>query len=308
VLRLQTHDGPGLRTTVFMKGCSLRCAWCHNPESLSGAQQVWHFTAKCIGCGACQQACPSGAIAVRPGGLEILRDRCTGCARCVAVCPARAMEALRTEWTPDSLMDLIRRDLAFLSEGGGVTFSGGEPALQAPFVAEVLKRCRAAGLHTALDTCGAVDRSAYDQLLPHCNLVLFDLKLADSEAHQRWTGQPNGRILENLRHVAETAGQRPDLELWVRTPLIPGATATPENVGAAARLLRDLPAGSVSRWELCSFNNLCADKYSRLGSPWCFTGEPLLQRSCVSALRQQAAAESGLQETQVHLRGRWQDG
>lgn len=307
VRRMQTHDGPGIRTTVFMKGCSLRCAWCHNPESVSMEQEVWWQADRCIGCGKCVETCPVGAIHADIG-IHIDRDKCVGCAACAEVCPAKAMEALRTDWSVDKMFDAINRDRPFLLNGGGVTVSGGEPALQWPFVSELLGRCQKVGFHTALDTCGAAPSKAFEALLPHCDLILFDLKIMDAVSHKKWTGQGNSQILENLRAIADRIRSRHQLKLWIRTPLIPGATANAKNIKAIGEFIREDLSGTVERWDLCAFNNLCADKYRRLGSRWSMENVSLLSRAGARSLLDTARSSSGLASECVVLKGRMTEG
>jgi len=304
IRRMQTRDGPGLRTTVFFKGCPLRCAWCHNPESISPAREIWWLAHACIACRTCIEVCPKDALDLTPEGMQIDRDRCDGCFRCVEACPARAMEALRRDWTMPELLDEVLRDEAFFAEGGGVTASGGEPLAQWRAVRDLLAACEQRGIHTALDTCGAVPAEALDAVLPHTRLVLYDLKLADPDAHARWTGQDNRRILENLRKVADEARRRNDLALWLRTPLIPGATATRENIAALAKFVGSELADAVERWELCAFNPLCADKYRKLGQAWSFDGQGMMPRSQAEKLHRMAMDESGMPEHAIALTGR----
>jgi pyruvate formate lyase activating enzyme len=267
IQRMSTEDGPGLRTTVFVKGCSLECLWCHNPEGISPSPQVvWHGP-KCIGSRACDAACPEDAILRSGDEIEIDRDRCTVCGECVDRCPSAAMELWGTRWSLDDLVKEVAKDRSYFeTSGGGVTVSGGEPALRTPFVAPFLERCRAIALHTALDTCGMCSPSALRSLAGHADLVLFDVKEIDPERHARFTGQTNERILANLIALGEQTrqGELP-AELWIRTPLIPGATLSEENIrGIGAFIAREL-GDVVTRWELCAFNNLAADKYHRLG-------------------------------------------
>jgi pyruvate formate lyase activating enzyme len=301
---MQTRDGPGLRTTVFFKGCPLRCAWCHNPESISPAPEIWWLAHACIACRTCIEVCPQDALELAPEGMRIDRERCNGCFRCVEACPAQAMEALRRDWTMPELLDEVLRDEAFFAEGGGVTASGGEPLAQWPAVRELLAACEARGIHTALDTCGQAPPEALEAVLPHTRLVLYDLKIADPAAHARWTGHDNRRILENLRSVADETRRRDDLALWIRTPLIPEATATRENLAALARFVVEEIGDAVERWELCAFNPLCADKYRKLGQAWRFEGDGMMPRSEAEALRQLVLAQCGLPEGQVLLTGR----
>lgn len=312
--RMSTEDGPGIRTTVFFKGCPLRCAWCHNPESISPHPQLQWLETHCIGCHTCLDACPNGCLSLdtqpmagRPPaghampGNTIVLDRacCTACGTCAQACPANALELLGTLVSVDELVSEVCKDRAFFdTSGGGVTASGGEPAMQPDFVAAFLARLQEAGISTALDTCGLASRTSLERILPHVDLVLFDLKEIDSEKHRAFTGQGNEAILEALLFVRDRlAGRAPAARLWIRTPLIPGATATRENLlGLGAFLAEHLP-GQVERWELCAFNNLCRDKYRRLGQPWPFSDTPLLTAESLrafEAIARQSGVDPGL--------------
>jgi pyruvate formate lyase activating enzyme len=279
--RLSTEDGPGIRTTVFFKGCSLRCSWCHNPESIVPSPQVQWIKTHCIGCESCLTACPNGALSRLPdGAIQIDRDLCQSCGTCADVCPANAMELLGRTVTLDELTHELLKDKAYYGTSGGVTASGGEPSLQPAFVTKLFQRLQAEGIHTALDTCGACSQSCLSQILPYTNLVLFDLKLMDSTRHRQETGQENRRILANLMGVAEQIKDRGcQTELWIRTPLIPGITTTKENLHSISAFLQDKLDGMVTRWELCAFNNLCRDKYRRLGLSWQFDETPLMTQA-----------------------------
>jgi len=305
VRRMQTHDGPGMRTTVFLKGCPLRCAWCHNPEAISPARQVWWLEASCIACGECVDACPNDALDLTSAGIQIDRSLCKGCYACVDICPAKAMQALRKDWSVDALFDEVTRDEAFYAKGGGgVTVSGGEPLAQWRIVRELLQRCQNQGIHTALDTCGEAPLKNLKEVLPYTNLVLLDLKIMDAGLHAQWTGAENHQILRNLRCIISEVERREDLKLWIRTPLIPEATATSENISEIARFIRDEVGDAVSRWELCTFNPLCENKYAQLGKSWRFGGVPLMQYDDASHLWNLALQESGFTQERLHLSGR----
>jgi pyruvate formate lyase activating enzyme len=289
--RLSTEDGPGLRTTVFFKGCPLRCAWCHNPESLSPEPQVQWLEHRCIGCGTCLPACPEGRLVRTAQGVIIDREYCTGCGACAEACPAGALELLGTRISLDQLVVEVLKDRAYFdasggaAASGGVTVSGGEPTMQPDFVAAFLQGMQAMGVRTALDTCGLCPASALEAILPHTDLVLFDLKEIDGPRHRAFTGAGNRRILDNLLLVRDfIAARRPAASLWIRTPLIPGATATPENLTGIGRFLAEHMDGVVERWELCAFNNLCRDKYRRLGMSWELANTPLLSAAELEAL------------------------
>jgi pyruvate formate lyase activating enzyme len=286
IVRMSTEDGPGIRTTVFFKGCPLQCAWCHNPESISAKPQIWWIGSRCIGCRTCLSVCHENALTLTEAGMSIDRTRCTGCGECAENCPGTAMEQVGKVWHLENLVTEVVKDRAYFdASDGGVTLSGGEPTLQAGFAGPFLKALREKGLHTALDTCGLCSRETLDQILPYAAMVLFDIKLIDPAAHKRFTGHDNRRILENLIHVADY--MRSHLypsEMWIRTPLIPNATATPENIGGIGRFIHENLSGMISRWELCAFNNLCRDKYLRLGEPWVYKNEELLTKSAVDGL------------------------
>jgi pyruvate formate lyase activating enzyme len=229
-------------------------------------------------CGACVAACPNGCLHMNAAGLVIDRSRCKACGVCARACPGGALEALGTTISAAELVSELLKDRAYFeASGGGVTLSGGEPTMQSEFAEEVLIGLQAAGIHTTLDTCGMCPPASLERLLPSTDLVLFDLKLLDPEAHRRLTGSPNARILENLARVRDfrsTSG-RP-VEIWIRTPLIPGATVGEDNLSAIGRYLASHLQGAIARWELCAFNNLCRDQYRRLGMEWAYAETPLM--------------------------------
>lgn len=280
--RLSTEDGPGLRTTVFYKGCPLHCLWCHNPESISPAPQVQWISNRCIDCDSCIEVCRQQALthALVEG---ILRDRnlCTACGACVDACPTGAMEKLGTPTTVEELVQELCKDRTYFEKsGGGVTLSGGEPTLQPHFTMELLKQLKSTGLHVALDTCALCNRQTLSMLFPLVDLFLVDLKLIDPIQHSLWTGAPLEPILDNLNWLAEKLRHSaPEKTLWVRTPLIPAATYTRENINGISAYLAAHLNDVVARWELCAFNNLCRDKYSRLDMDWKFEETSLMSRA-----------------------------
>ena len=248
--RMSTDDGPGIRTTVFLKGCSLSCSWCHNPESIDLAPRVVWNGERCMGCHTCVGVCPEQGITEGPERLELDPERCRLCDTCTDECPTGAMELLGKRWSVDDLVRELAKDRAYYDQsGGGVTLSGGEPALQTEFVAAVLDACRAEGLHTTLDTCGMCSERRLRELATRADLVLFDLKLMDPAAHREHAGQTNERILDNARALGQlvAAGPRP-AGVWVRTPLIPGVTDGDDNVRAVGGFIADALDGAVHRY------------------------------------------------------------
>lgn len=307
IQRMSTEDGPGIRTTVFFKGCSLACRWCHNPESISTAPQVVWNDHKCIGCNGCVEVCPEWALTATDAGIR-RETTCRVCGACVEECPTTAMERLGEPWGLDDLVAEVVKDRAYFSaDHGGVTVSGGEPTLQAGFSAAFQRRLRDQGIHVAVDTCGHCAESKLLSLVRQADLVLYDLKAVDPEVHARLTGHDNKRILANLSALsahreANSSAAAPGPALWIRTPLIPGETDTEENLSAIGAHLADILRGDVDRWELCTFNNLCEDKYRRLGLRWPYAGRKPQSPEVLAHLGDVARA-SGVDPAIVHVPG-----
>jgi len=207
IQRYSVHDGPGIRTLVFFKGCPLRCRWCQNPESMDRRQEIAFFANKCIGCGECANVCPQGAI-VFEDDRRINRELCDRCGECAKVCYAEALTIIGKQYDVRSLLDIVERDRPFYEQsGGGVTVSGGEPTVQYEFLLEFLRAAKEAGLNTVIETCGAFAWDKFEKLLPYLDIVYFDLKIADEEEHRRLTGVGNERIADT-RQCAETRALR----------------------------------------------------------------------------------------------------
>ena len=286
IIRMSTEDGPGIRTTVFFKGCSLACGWCHNPESIHPKPQIQWIETSCIGCGICVETCPEKALARTDQGIAINRMLCTGCGLCAEECPTTAMELLGKKWTVHDLADELVKDRVYFEQsGGGVTLSGGEAALQHDFCLTLLKELRRRNIPTALDTCGQVSQPVLAALLPYVDILLYDLKEIDPGKHKIFTGAGNEKILANAIFAAHFKKAHPyPKTLWIRTPVIPGATDTVENIRGIGDFIEANMAGAVERWELCTFNNLCRDKYQRLGMNWSFADDDLPERTGMEEL------------------------
>ena len=278
IQRMSTEDGPGLRTTVFCKGCPLKCSWCHNPESLSPKSHVEWLGVRCIGCRTCEQVCPQKGIRLDETGVHT-SERCTACGACTSACPTGALEMKGADYTVEALFDVLMKDKAYWGEDGGVTLSGGEVTLQWKDALALLTLLKEKGVNTAVDTCGFTRWETLEALLPVTDLFLYDLKIFDDAAHRRFTGQSNERILGNFERLTE-ACEKTGKRIWVRTPIIPGATDTDENIRGLAGIVRD----RVEKWELCAFNNLCRDKYERLGLSWDFKDAKLMQKARMEEL------------------------
>jgi pyruvate formate lyase activating enzyme len=270
IQRFSTEDGPGIRTTLFFKGCPLHCLWCHNPEGMQGRKQLVWYEVRCIGCHDCLAVCRNGALSADDAGIHINRELCQSCGRCAEDCPGAALEIIGREYALDALVDAALRDATFYRKsGGGVTLSGGEPLSQAAFLEQLVKRLKDADVHVALDTSGEGDPDTLKRLLASVDLVLLDIKHLDAAEHQRLTGVPLEHVLRALEIVAK---QR--LPLWVRTPIIPGLTDGEDNVRAIARHLKKY-APSLERWDLLAFENTCVSKYKLLGRQYALEGAPL---------------------------------
>lgn len=259
ILRFSLHDGPGIRTTVFLKGCPLRCWWCHNPESQSFEPEVMYYQERCRLCGDCIAACPHGALSL-DGGIAV-SDDCEACGTCVEVCRANARLLAGRRMTVAQVMTEIEKDVIFFDEsGGGVTFSGGEPLAQPQFLEALLRACRERRIHTALDTCGFAQLDLLLRLSALADVVLYDLKLVDAAQHIECTGVSNEPILENLKTLADA--RRPVI---VRYPVIPGINDADEQLQKATQTLTRL---GLRRLDLLPYHPTGAEKYRRLRMPY----------------------------------------
>lgn len=259
IQRYALNDGPGIRTTVFLKGCPLRCRWCQNPESFHLQPEIGFRSERCLNCNACLDVCPRDAII--PGNTyRVDPSRCNGCGACVDVCPSGALFTIGRRYTVPELLFEVQRDAAFYAEsGGGVTLSGGEPLLQFDFVLAFLKACKEAGLNTAIETNGFMPKEKYAELLPFLDHIYFDLKLMTSSEHKQLTGTDNGTILENARWLVESAAP-----VVFRVPLINGMTTTESNIHGVGKFLQSLQVTTV---ELCPYQDGWEKKLTWLAAP-----------------------------------------
>ena len=259
IIRFSTHDGPGIRTTVFMKGCPLACWWCHNPENWRHLSSVVYRADRCMGCGRCVAGCPAGALATTPQGVLTSPELCRRCGRCVDVCPAEARERISWETSLSELIAAIRRDAPFYEQSrGGVTFSGGEPLCQPEFLIAALERCGELEIHRAVDTSGFAESETLLKVARHTDLFLYDLKVIDPARHREHTGVDNALILSNLR-LLSAAGAA----ITIRIPLIPGVNDDPESLARAGGFVAGLPGRHPV--DLLPFHRAASLKYTKLG-------------------------------------------
>lgn len=262
IQRYSIHDGRGIRTVVFLKGCPLRCKWCSNPESQQPMPSLFYSEANCIHCHTCVHACPDGEITVGPdGGLVIDWEKCrNGDLSWVDQCPTNALRVKGGWMTPEDVVREVRKDMPFYGADGGVTFSGGEPLLQGQFVAETAAMCRAEGITTAVETTGCVSWEILDLVRPHIGQFLYDLKAMDPELHRKWVGADNRLILENLKRLAACGA-----DIMVRTPLIPGVNDREEEIDAILRYVKEC---GVRKYDVLPFHQYGSAKYQASGMPY----------------------------------------
>lgn len=290
IQRFSLHDGPGIRTTFFLMGCSLRCRWCHNPEGLSDKIQLQFSHKDCVFCGACQTVCESDVHTIDKTGHRVDFSRCTVCGRCMEICPTHALAPSGAVYTPEALAEAALRDCSFYREKGGVTFSGGEPLLQPEFVAQTAKLCRKGGVPSiAVDTAGNVSWAAFETVLPLTDFFLFDVKAATEAVHIAGTGVSNRLILENLRRLDRCGKQ-----IYIRIPVIPTVNDSEAEIAAIGTILT--PLQNLCDVRLLPYHTFGREKYETLGfsEPACF---PLLaeekQKVLETALKTSMHADKG---------------
>lgn len=263
IMRYAIHDGPGIRTTVFLKGCPLQCWWCHNPEGISSVNDLAYFEYKCIGCKTCINVCPTGAITFEGNRPVINRTICTACGACAEACPTGALRIIGRRMSVEELIKEIEKDtIVYDSSGGGVTFSGGEPLFQPLFLKEAIKECKGRKIHVALDTSGHAPPEIFESIAKYVDLFLYDLKLMDSKEHEKYTGVPNKLILQNLMALVKKGRGR---DVIIRVPVVPNITDTDENIRKLIEFIQQLRG--VEEVDLLPFHDV-SEKYMRIGKKY----------------------------------------
>ena len=262
IKRFAIHDGPGIRTTVFFKGCPLDCWWCHNPESRAAGPEMAFRRNRCLRCGRCVEACPEGAISMNEHLPHLEQEKCVGSQACIEACPTQARTMIGREMSVDQVMDQVRRDTVFYERSaGGVTFSGGEPLMQPEFLCDLLKACRGEGIHTVLDTTGHASPEVMARVAEHVDLFLYDLKIMDDDRHREYCGVSNQIILDNLRDISQRG-----LPVIVRFPLVPGVNDDEANLDQLGRFVADLPAPCPV--DILPYQAMGVGKYEVVGRPF----------------------------------------
>lgn len=256
IKRFAVHDGDGIRTTVFLKGCPLKCVWCHNPEGIGSKKQLSFFAHKCIGCGECAEVCPEGAHSFE-GGIHIVdRTKCKVCGKCEETCCGQALKRYGIEMSVEEIIPVLLEDKEFYdNSNGGVTLSGGECLIQADFCKELLKKLKENGIHTAVDTCGFVSKTAIDKVIPYTDIFLYDIKAIDEAVHIKCTGHSNKCILDNLRYI-DQCGKK----IEVRIPYVPGYNS--DQIEKIAELLKTLH--NLTKVRVLPYHNYAGSKYAAL--------------------------------------------
>lgn len=287
IKKFAVHDGPGIRTTVFLKGCPMKCIWCHNPESIIETRELFFYQNRCIGCGRCLEVCPSGAIKLESVSERIDKKKCILCENCVASCPAEALVYVGKRMSVTEVMREILKDKPFYdNSSGGVTLSGGEPVQQAGFSLALLKRCKDHSIHTSLDTCGYVEWEMFSKLLPYVDLVLYDIKCMDTKFHQKLTGVSNELILENAKRIAQSG--KP---IIIRVPVIPDCTDSEDNIREIASFVH-LLGDSVKEIELLPYNKLAEWKHEQYAGEYVLKGTEPPEEEKLSKLNSLIAKRS----------------
>lgn len=265
IQKYSIHDGPGIRTTIFFKGCPLKCWWCHNPETQNPKHEIMFFEERCTGCGICTKRCPQNAISIKEGHSVVDEEKCVLCGKCTDFCPNTAREYVGRDVTVSELMKEIMKDEVFYDEsGGGVTFSGGEPLIHIDFLNEVLKKCKEKGIHTTVDTSGCVPWENLEKILDKVDLFLYDIKIMDNEKHIKYIGSGNINILENLKKLSDKG-----CRIFVRMPIVAGVNDDAYHIDSAIEFLSHINAEQVN---LLPYHKMGMDKYRRLKMTYKLSG------------------------------------
>ena len=258
IQRMSMHDGPGIRSTVFLKGCNFRCKWCHNPETWSCVPQLQLIRSRCISCGSCIEVCNNSALCPNTEGIILDRTRCTICGKCTENCVSGALTIVGRYINAEELAEEIIRDKEYYDEsGGGLTLSGGEPLLQISFIEKVLQICKQHAIHATIESNLSVEKQQIEKIMPFVDLWMVDLKFANDELHRKWTGVSNKQTIDNLRFLSDKR-----VKMIVRTPVIPGINDTPEEIVAICEILKEL---TIEQYELIPFHPLGFNKFCQLG-------------------------------------------
>ena len=276
IQRYSLHDGPGLRTNVFFKGCPLRCKWCCNPESQSEQPELALFQNRCFACGDCVEVCTPSALRLGRGLLQWEPKRCTGCGKCVEVCASNAIRWIGQQLTALEVVQEVMRDVPFYGEKGGLTLTGGEPTMQPDFAEAILRLAKTRCIHTTIETCGHAPWRVFERLLPYLDLVLYDIKHMDSQRHAQGTGVGNEVILENARRIAGTG-----IPMVIRVPLIPGFSTSEDNLLRTCKFALEL---GVHQIDLLPYHRLGQPKYKALGRVYPWRQFDLLEKETVERL------------------------
>lgn len=277
IQRMSIHDGPGIRSTVFLKGCNFRCKWCHNPETWSFSPQLQYIQSRCIACGTCVKNCNETALSLDSENIVINRLKCTICGKCATVCVSGALSIIGRNISAEEFVKELIQDKQFYDEsGGGVTLSGGEPLLQLSFIEEILQICKQHNIHTTIESNLSIPKQQLEKVISMVNLWLVDLKFADDTLHKEWTGASNKQTIDNLLFLSDKGAK-----IIVRTPVIPGANDTPEEIAAICEILKGL---TIKRYELIPFHPLGFDKFDQLGMNNPLTNLPAKQANSLEEL------------------------
>ena len=293
IQRISIGDGPGIRSTIFLKGCRFRCAWCHNPETWNPSSQIQHIPERCMACLSCTKVCPENALLPVNGKIEMDRNLCTSCGECTKVCPSGALSITgRTVSVEEVMEDVLRDKLYFIESGGGLTLSGGEPLTQSAFARGLLEYCRETGINTAIETTLDTDDIVLKALIPLVDLWMVDIKTMDDRKHLKYTGASNRPTLENLKILGSLTKN-----IIVRTPVVPGVNDDPDSIEAVCIYLKAI---GIRRYELLPFHDLGFDKYVRHGIRNRMSGIKSLSRKDIKPL-ESIVARHGLNDSYERL-------